>query len=57
MKGSALLQIADIWTPDGECYDDASYLYRIVSEKTLTQKRLESNEIQVDFYSSCASDW
>ena len=50
-------QIADIWTPDGECYDDASYLYRIVSEKTLTQKRLESNEIQVDFYSSCASDW
>ena len=57
MKGSALLQIADIWTPDGECYDDASFLYRIVSEKTLTQKRLESNEIQVDFYSSCASDW
>lgn len=56
-KGTALLQVADIWTPDGECYDDASFLYRIVSEKTSTQKRLESNEIQVDFYSSCASDW
>ena len=57
LKGTALLQVADIWTPDGECYDDTSFLYRIVSEKTSTQKRLESNEIQVDFYSSCASDW
>ena len=56
LKGTALLQIEDIWTPDGECYDDWSYLYRIVSEKTSTQKRLESNEIQVDFYSSCTSD-
>ena len=57
LKGTALLQVADIWTPDGECYDDTSFLYRIISEKTSTQKRLESNEIQVDFYSSCASDW
>ena len=57
LKGTALLQVADIWTPDGECYDDTSFLYRIVSEKTSTQKRLESNEIQVDFYSSCGSDW
>ena len=57
MKGTALLQVADIWTPDGECYDDTSFLYRIISEKTSTQKRLESNEIQVDFYSSCGSDW
>jgi hypothetical protein len=57
LKGTALLQVADIWTPDGECYDDTSFLYRIISEKTSTQKRLESNEIQVDFYSSCGSDW
>ena len=57
LKGTALLQVADIWTPDGECYDDTSFLYRSVSEKTSTQKRLDSNEIQVDFYSSCASDW
>lgn len=56
-KGGALLQIEDIWTPDGECYDDWSFLYRIVSEKIGSKKYLESNEIQVDFYSSCSSDW
>lgn len=56
-KGTTLLQIPDIWTPDGECYEDFYYVYRIISEKTGSKKRLESNEIQVDFYSSCLSDW
>jgi Protein of unknown function (DUF3761) len=54
-KGIAILKFEDIWTPDGNCYDDWSFLYRIVSEKTAGKKRLESNEIQVDFYSNCYS--
>jgi hypothetical protein len=52
-KGIAVLKFEDIWTPDENCYDDWSYLYRIVSEKTAGKKRLESNEIQIDFYSYC----
>ena len=52
-KGIAILKLEDIWTPDENCYDDWSYLYRIVSEKTAGKKRLESNEIQIDFYSYC----
>lgn len=52
-KGLAILKMEDIWTPDENCYDDWTYLYRIVSEKTSGKKRLESNEIQVDFYSNC----
>ena len=54
-KGSAILQLDDIWTPDENCYDDWSFLYRIVSEKAAGKKRLESNEIQIDFYSGCYS--
>jgi hypothetical protein len=55
-KGSAILKLEDIWTPDENCYDDWSYLYRIVSEKAAGKKRLESNEIQIDFYSGCYSE-
>ncbi len=54
-KGSAILKLEDLWTPDENCYDDWSYLYRIVSEKAPGKKRLESNEIQIDFYSGCDS--
>lgn len=54
-KGSAILTLEDIWTPDENCYDDWSYLYRVVSEKAAGKKRLVSNEIQIDFYSGCYS--
>jgi len=52
-KGIAILKFEDIWTLDENCYDDWSYSFRIVSEKTAGKKRLESNEIQIDFYAIC----